>query len=322
MIIKTYKTSEFLNLANKTARDRRISTDASGFLVHCLSYSDEMEFDVRGLQEIFGFGRDKLLRITNELKQFGYLAITRNRTQSGYLDNYDWHFFDISQPCDFRDRAATDLFFSNFHLEPGYPDSGSSRVRFNLSQDNPHLFKKKNGLKGKKNEKGKKRKTDGREDADNTPAQKKIKTAPSAVSKEFLIFAKLCFGFPPDKIEFLSETQKCKIETELQRFAAAGIDLKDLIFFSDFWRDSWRSIDRKYKTFQRPRPEQIFELYFEFLESARLTEIRLDFEKNYEQIKLEKQKNGNGNGNGNKFDAISEYDYTEFAFITFDGKSE
>lgn len=147
-----------------------------------------------------------------------------------------------------------------------------------------------------------------------TPKSKKTEAAPSAPpSKEFLIFAKLCYGFPPDKIEFLSDKQKSKIETELERFSAAEIDLKDLIFFSDFWRDSWRSIDRKYQTFQRPRPEQIFELYFEFLESARLTETRLDFEKNYERLKLEKQQNGNGN----KFDAINEYDYAEFAFISF-----
>lgn len=141
MIVKTVKTEKFLQLDNNTVRDANLSLDTRGFQHHILSYSQDFEISAEGLMKMFGIGREKLLRMTNELKQFGYLEIRGARNEKGAFVGKEWIFYDVSQNADFRVSQDT-----------GNPHVGVSRTSGepydNIRKDEDSL---KNDLKGKEN---------------------------------------------------------------------------------------------------------------------------------------------------------------------------
>ena len=156
MIIKTVKSNKFLNLANHTVRDRRLSLDTSGFLHHILSYSREFEASIQTFMDMFKIGRDKLLRITNELKEFGYLQLVPTKNKKGNFDGWEWRFYDESQGIDFRNLDKPEVRVSG--------DTDNTDVRETRTSGNTDDIKKneeglKKDLKGKEKLEREKEKT-------------------------------------------------------------------------------------------------------------------------------------------------------------------
>lgn len=96
-IIKVKRESYFAIIPNETARDKRLGLDSRGFLCEILSHTEDLNFSVEGLMEHFGIGRDKLLRITKELKTFGYLETPQLIGEKGFFEGVEWVFYNLDQ---------------------------------------------------------------------------------------------------------------------------------------------------------------------------------------------------------------------------------
>lgn len=286
-------------LDNKTARDRRLELDSEGFLVHILSYSNEFEIDIDALKNLFEIGREKLLRITNELKYYGYLVIESKLNDTGSLDGKRWTFYDVSQ-CPDKPKKSRDPAKPN---DGQFTSSGVPVIRANRSSGKPNDFKRKTDSKERKTKK-KNRKETETETANRAAVRRRV----------FEIMAFFAFGVPAEKVEFMSPKQKNKIQGEIELLEQMTDEIESIQFFGDWWRNDWRSLDRKFNRFQRPRIEQFRELWFEFTTSDALSVARLEFET--EMRKQQNEKQSNNNAASQRFAA--QYDYTKFANIAFD----
>ncbi|MBS4029689.1 MAG: hypothetical protein KGZ58_13760 [Ignavibacteriales bacterium] len=111
MIIKLFNKSNFAQISNKTLRDKRLSLEARGMLTEILSYSEGFETSVESLLKLLDIGRNKLLRITNELKTNGYLRIENVRGRRGQIIDKEWCFYAESQEFNFRPEIAQNEYF-------------------------------------------------------------------------------------------------------------------------------------------------------------------------------------------------------------------
>lgn len=260
-VIKSVVDREFLIVANKVCRDRTISEGALGVLIHCLSYSKEFDASRAELMAIFGFGKGKLDGYTGELKAAGYLTIEPAPLKNGKFAGYVWTFYNVKQQV--------------------FTDTRKTGIRENRNPENPESFKEKKRKFKKTNHKDlKKENSDApnrnggaeKADANDAPETQKPETKTRrAAARE--IIAYLCFGFPPDKLKHLQSKQETRIQSAIREIEILSDNkvFPALNFFGSFWANDWRSFDKKFDKFQRPRPEQFAELWFEFIESDALT---------------------------------------------------
>lgn len=104
MIIKVKQTSEFAQIKNVTLRDKRLDLDTRGALGEILTYSENFEADVPGLMALFDIKRERLLKITNQLKENGYLEIKPVHDKRGRIVDKEWIFYGVSQNFNFRKK--------------------------------------------------------------------------------------------------------------------------------------------------------------------------------------------------------------------------
>ena len=117
MIVKVRNKSRFAQISNKVLRDKRLSLESRGALCEILSYSEEFDTSVKSLMKLWGINRKKLLKITNELKQFGYLEIVNVRNEKGHIFDKDWIFYGKPQDFDFPAPVKTEDFYFNQDAE-------------------------------------------------------------------------------------------------------------------------------------------------------------------------------------------------------------
>lgn len=122
MIVRSKRSDKYLQLDNTVARDMNLSLDTRGFHHHILSYSKEFETTVESLMSHFKIGREKLLRMTNELKKFGYLEIKGVKDKKGVFVGKEWVFYDVPQESKIRVSQ----------------DTAKPNVGLNRTSDNPH----------------------------------------------------------------------------------------------------------------------------------------------------------------------------------------
>lgn len=104
-IIKNKSKSHFAQIANTTLRDKRLGLDTRGFLGELLSYQEDLDVSVEWLMEHFNIGRDKLLRMTTELKANGYLETPAIKGEGGLLKGKEW--FIYGEPTVIRGTRTT-----------------------------------------------------------------------------------------------------------------------------------------------------------------------------------------------------------------------
>ena len=145
---------------------------------------------------------------------------------------------------------------------PLYKDKPSFKPSFKPSEKESEFQNKKND--------GDAGKTASANDPPPKPNAPGTKTHRAAARE---IIAYLCFGFPPDKLKYLSAKQETKIQSAIRDIEILSDNkvFPALNYFGSFWANDWRSADKKFNKFQRPRPEQFGELWFEFIESDALT---------------------------------------------------
>jgi hypothetical protein len=93
-IIKNKQKDKFAHIPNATLRDKRLGLDTRGFLAELLTHREDLDVSVEWLMEHFRVGRDKLLRMTNELKAGGYIEITTVHADKGLLLGKEWFIYN------------------------------------------------------------------------------------------------------------------------------------------------------------------------------------------------------------------------------------
>lgn len=79
---------------NAMLRDGSLSTDARFLLCLVMSYSENFEFSRGTLQAATGWGRDKLQRVSKELREAGWLTVEAIRDDKGQLHGSTWVIHD------------------------------------------------------------------------------------------------------------------------------------------------------------------------------------------------------------------------------------
>ena len=92
-IIRVNKTKNYTVMSNIHLKEKGMSLKAKGLLSVMLSVPDEWNFSIAGLSAICKENESAIKSALNELKQFGYLVVTKkcpNETKSGRIEyNYD-----------------------------------------------------------------------------------------------------------------------------------------------------------------------------------------------------------------------------------------
>ncbi len=300
IVINVINQSDFTQIKNQTLRDRRLSAEARGVLCYLLSHTESFKITRKNLMLEFGFARAKLLRITNELKENGYLQITPKKNGADF-DGAEWTVFGVSQNVSFRPEKTA---FAREAQFSGCPETGTpGNCAANKNTEVLKITSK--GIRSLK---------------DNAPGTGNAATythtrEPEAATAPFPAFgliANLCFFVPVAKADFVGKTQKAEINESIKTLENLGADFSRLESFGDFWRNHWKSFDRLYQKYQPPRPQQIAETWFEFINSPAETARREQIEN---ELKIEQELKKNDKRNGIKTDAD---DFRRFDTIEFD----
>lgn len=89
--------SGYTSVPNAAMSDTRLSIGSRGLLALLMTFSEGWVFRVSHIQKQCDVGREKYYKMINELKDAGYLAITKTKGPSGKFDGADWEIID--EPC-------------------------------------------------------------------------------------------------------------------------------------------------------------------------------------------------------------------------------
>ena len=82
-IMRIQKTKDYTVMANYHLKDERLSLKAKGLLSMMLMLPDNWDYSVNGLVKIVKEGKTAVLSTLKELKEMGYLRITKNKNETG-----------------------------------------------------------------------------------------------------------------------------------------------------------------------------------------------------------------------------------------------
>lgn len=89
-VFRINKNSDYTTMSNYHLKDKNLSLKAKGLLSVMLSLSDEWNYSVAGLCSISVENETAINSALKELKKYGYLVVTKNRTLEGKFEyNYD-----------------------------------------------------------------------------------------------------------------------------------------------------------------------------------------------------------------------------------------
>jgi len=94
MIHRIRKTSQFCQIPNLLARDKRLSYKARGILLYVLSQTDNWHTSKQWLEEGGTEGREAIASAIKELVRFGYLKIEEPPPHAGQFLPHIWYWTD------------------------------------------------------------------------------------------------------------------------------------------------------------------------------------------------------------------------------------
>ena len=119
-----------------------LSAEARFVYVLLMSYPDDWEFRHEHLQNVTGFGRDKVTRVIGELRAIGLVETIHTRGEGGRVTGSTWYVYDTTEaqrrkedaaetsraaPCDRgpENQSPGDRHRGPENPGPGQPDSGN-----------------------------------------------------------------------------------------------------------------------------------------------------------------------------------------------------
>jgi len=96
MIRRDEHKENYTVVANGILTDERLSFEARWFLVYLLSFPDDWNFNVRNLAKSLGCSTDKIVRLSKELKESGYISQKQKSDSKGHFSAIEW---EVSENC-------------------------------------------------------------------------------------------------------------------------------------------------------------------------------------------------------------------------------
>lgn len=107
-VIRVNKTRDYTVMSNCHLRDKRMSLKAKGLLSMMLSLPDEWDYSIAGLVAICKEEEAAMKSALKELKQTGYLIITKkkpNQTESGRFE-YEYNIYEQPQEVRLEEKQT------------------------------------------------------------------------------------------------------------------------------------------------------------------------------------------------------------------------
>lgn len=98
-VIRINKLDNYVTMSKNHLKEKDMSLRAKGLLSEMLSLPDDWDYSLEGLAKLNKESVNTIRAILNELKDFGYLVITKllpNQTESGRIE-YIYDIYEISQ---------------------------------------------------------------------------------------------------------------------------------------------------------------------------------------------------------------------------------
>ena len=92
-VIRAEKTKDYTVMSNRHLRDKNISLKARGLLSTVFSLPDNWEYSVNGLVALCKESETAVKSCMNELKEYGYLKVTKERGKKGFFE-YVYTFYE------------------------------------------------------------------------------------------------------------------------------------------------------------------------------------------------------------------------------------
>ena len=101
-ICHVHKSSQFTILSNCYIRSTRIGSDTALLLTMVMSLPPRWNYTINGLAKIANVGKSRMKRMLNELKEWGYLTVTKltpDKAKNGRFE-YVYDFYEYSEKDD------------------------------------------------------------------------------------------------------------------------------------------------------------------------------------------------------------------------------
>ena len=82
-VVRVVKNKNYTVMCNAHLKNKELSFKAKGLMSVCLSLPDDWNYTIAGLQSLATDGRISVENALKELKQFGFLTISKERTEKG-----------------------------------------------------------------------------------------------------------------------------------------------------------------------------------------------------------------------------------------------
>lgn len=110
-IIRVNKTKNYTVMSNIHLKEKEMSLKAKGLLSVMLSVSDDWNFSIAGLAAICKENETAIKSALNELKQFGYLVVTKkcpSETESGRIE-YEYNVYEQPQKIQEVEKQGVEI---------------------------------------------------------------------------------------------------------------------------------------------------------------------------------------------------------------------
>lgn len=121
-IIRVNKNKNFVTMSNYHFKEKEMSLKAKGLLSEMLSLPDNWDYSVAGLVAINKESKNTIISALEELKQFGYLKITKllpNETKSGRIE-YVYDIYEKKQEPKKQGLEKQELEKQGLEFSPQY----------------------------------------------------------------------------------------------------------------------------------------------------------------------------------------------------------
>lgn len=99
-VFRVEKNTNYTTMSNYHLRDRNLTLKAKGLLSLCLSLPETWDYSVRGLVAICKEGKDSIVKILQELEQYGYLERHQLRRDDGKMGGIEYVIYEMPrEPC-------------------------------------------------------------------------------------------------------------------------------------------------------------------------------------------------------------------------------
>ena len=96
-VFRTEKTEDFTIMSNYHFKDKRLSMKAKGLLSMMLSFSDDWQYSLNGLDAMSKEGLTAIRAMVQELEANDYLVRRRLRNKQGRLSSVEYDIYEIPQ---------------------------------------------------------------------------------------------------------------------------------------------------------------------------------------------------------------------------------